>query len=219
MKHRNSSLFLVCVMLSMAMDTAQLLGTSVMAFSFILKGGVMVFLMIFPIALLLRKSTYKNLDIICILLLCFIFLSYSLYSDFPADSVTRAIKQLFLTIICLSFTYLLRSNSFRRKDLVLLATVCFVIITPASLYMTFNPNQEHLAQAAGPYTILWLLLFSFLVVKPSDRLLMLLMLLGMLVLLIIMKRGAILCLGIALLTWIILQNRYYPRLTPLLIRR
>lgn len=215
MTRLNSGIFLGCVVLSISTDAALLLNPDLVPYSFIVKGSIMAILSIFPIALSLRTSTYKSPDILLLLMLNMMFFFYSPFSEYPPESANRAFKQLYLSIIYLSFIYFLRCGSLKRTDLVLLASISCTIILPVGWYVTFNPADEHLSQAAGPYAILWLLLFGFLVVEPRDKLLMVLMVIGTLVLLLIMKRGAILCLGTALATWLFLRNRYYPRLNTL----
>jgi len=199
----------------MSMDAALHLNPALVSYSFMVKGGIMAVLAIFSIGLFFRKSTYSSLDVLLLASIFAIFLSYSFFSQFPSDAINRSIKQLFLSAVYFSFIYFLRSRSFQRSDLVLLSSICFAVMLPSALHATFDASNGHLSQSAGPYTILWLLLFSFLVIKPGDRLLMVLMLVGTLVLLLIMKRGAILCMGTAFVAWMLLQNRYYPRLSTL----
>lgn len=205
----NKWIFFLCVILAVVFDAILLLRPDLVAYSPIAKGAIMGLLLIFVLFLLPRRSTWSSLDIAAMLILLLIFAAYSLYSRFPQDSFDRAIKQMFVLSFYLATIYFLRFELFRRTELVRLFSFSLVIAAPATLFLTLNPHVEHLVQAGGPYTVLWALLLGAAVATGKDKLLIAAMILGSIALIISTKRGAIICLGTAMVYWIYLQNRYF----------
>lgn len=209
-------IFAGCLITSLALDAALLQDQGLLPISAPIKALIMAPLGFFAMAGALRRSTYARLDTFAIMGLLLLFFSSSFVSAFPYDSLSRAIRQLFLVLVYLSAIYLLRFGSLNRQSFALLAATCLLIMVPTVVFLSFNPLVEHKVQAAGPYSLLWLLLFSLLVCTPRDKLLIIMIVIGSLALLLTMKRGAILSLGLALIYWLYLKNRYFHSLSTIL---
>lgn len=198
--------FFLSVIIAIFLDALISLVPSIVGISVFVKASLLIIFGYFSVKFLKQLVSYKQAPIMLLLFFCFLSLFYSLYSSYPLDSILRTIKQFYAVLLTISFYYLL-IHGHLSKILIKKMLIIFLTVTiPTSLYLTLFPQIEHIAQAAGAYGLLWAIFCAVLVVDKKDKLLNIMIVISVLVLFMIVKRGAILCLLSSFVFWFYLYN-------------
>lgn len=202
-------LFISCIFASLSLDVFISIKPEYVGMSVFFKTTIFLLFIYLSRKWLLKKSSYREFGIISLLALCLISLLYTYSSSFPLDSLTRTIKLLYWVFTIIMFHFMIHFNTLDKASLKKVLILALMLMIPATLYLIFFPQVEHLAQAAGAYPLLWAIYCAVILLDKKDKLLFILIVIATLTLFLVVKRGAILCLLASVCFWFYLYNTKY----------